>query len=701
MPVITRSTASASLWILETAHSAYALGLNAAGMLCNAYWGPRLPYVEDYPDAPAASEWASFNGPGQLAPLEYPAYAGAAYVEPCLKVTQPDGVRDTVLMFSGAEADGDTLRVTLRDSHYPLTVTLIYTVHVAYDLIERHAEIHNGGSEAVTIERALSAAWQLPRGTDYHLRHLNGKWLDEWHLEREPLPTGVKRLESRRLTTSHHHSPWFSIDRDATETHGEVWFGALAWSGNWALLAEVTQFQSARVLMGVNDWDFAWRLDAGATFRTPPTVAGYTSGGYQAASHHLHAYIREQVVPHPGAVRRVLYNSWEATMFDFDAAAQMRLADTAARMGVELFVMDDGWFKGRYSDNAGLGDWTPDPQRFPEGLAPLIAHVNALGMDFGLWVEPEMVNPDSDLYRAHPEWVIHFPTRARTEMRNQLILNLARADVQDYLIDVLDRLLRDHNITFIKWDMNRNVSEPGWPDAPGDPRELWVRYVEGLYRVWGTLRERFPHVIWQSCSGGGGRADLGILRHADQIWVSDNTLALSRLGIQEGFSQMFPASVMEAWVTDGDWPPGSARMPVSLRFRFHVSMCGSLGVGLNLLHLSDAEIAESAGYIADYKALRHVIHGGDQYRIGSPQHDAISAVQYMARDGSEGVLFAFRTLIPEPVDAPVIRLRGMIPDARYQIEGIEGVKSGAAWMQTGIVLPLLNLDSTMRRITRV
>jgi alpha-galactosidase len=212
--------------------------------------------------------------------------------------------------------------------------------------------------------------------------------------------------------------------------------------------------------------------------------------------------------------------------------------------------VDDGWFHGRNDDNAGLGDWWPDEKKFPQGLSPLIRKVNDLGMQFGLWIEPEMVNPDSDLYRAHPDWVIHFPTRPRSESRNQLILNLGKKEVRTYLFEVLDKLLRENDIRFIKWDMNRNVSEAGWSDAPGDPREIWVRYVEGLYQLWGDLRQKHPQVMWQSCSGGGGRADYGILRLADQIWVSDNTEACARLSIQHGFSQVFPAATMEAWVTD-------------------------------------------------------------------------------------------------------------------------------------------------------
>ncbi len=364
-------------------------------------------------------------------------------------------------------------------------------------------------------------------------------------------------------------------------------------------------------------------------------------------------------------------------------------------MGVELFVVDDGWFHGRNSDTAGLGDWWPDAAKFPQGLGPLIAGVRELGMDFGLWIEPEMVNANSDLYRVHPDWVIHFPTRVRTEMRNQLILNIARSDVQEYLIDRLDRLLAENAIRFVKWDMNRNVSEPGWPDAPGDARELWVRYVQGLYHIWATLRERHPEVIWQSCSGGGGRADLAILRLADQVWVSDNTSAAARLAIQEGYSQIFPASTMEAWVTDAD------RGKLSLTFRFHVSMCGVLGVGGNLVQWSAEERAEAARLIEQYKTIRHIVQFGDLYRLRSPQEHAFSALEYLAKDRSEGLLFVFRTHLPDPADLPLLYPRGLEPEARYVIDGLGEPRSGLAWMRIGIQLRLSNFESALIRIQKI
>ena len=688
-------TATADSWLIETANTAYAFGLDSAGYLVHRYWGVRLPNTNDYAAPPAVQPSDSFNALATLLQEEYPAYAGPIYREPCLKLSFADGVRDTVIGFERAEVAGDTLKLTLRDTAYPLTIMLHYRVHAEVDLIERWVTLTNTGSATIVIERALSAQWHAPEGGIYRLSYLTGRWFDEFQLRREPLEKGVKLLESRRLTTSHHASPWFALDRGgASEDQGDVWFGALAWSGNWKLLAEATDFGATRVSIGLNDWDFAWRLEPAATFSTPPSLAGYTNAGFGAASRALHRYVRDSVVPHGPVLHKVLYNSWEATFFAVDVASQAQLAERAAAMGVELFVVDDGWFKGRNDDFAALGDWTPDPIKFPRGLHPLIEQVNGLGMEFGLWVEPEMVSANSDLYRAHPDWVIHFPTRARSEMRNQLILNLARSDVQEYLIATLDTLLAENNIRFIKWDMNRNVSEPGWPEYAGEQRELWVRYVEGLYRVWGTLRKRHPHVTWQSCSGGGGRADVGILKLADQIWTSDNTHAAARLEIQDGFSQMLPALTMEAWVTDVD------RGKLPLEFRFHVSMCGTLGVGGHLMRWAENELVAAKRLISEYKAVREIIQLGDLYRLRSPHEHAFSALQYVSRDQANSVVFAFRTHIARPAILPPLYLRGLDPAATYSIEGY-GTRTGQAWMQAGVRVTLASdFSSVMLVITQ-
>ena len=687
-------------WTLETRDTAYAVAVNAQGILTHTYWGPRLAGPSDSPAAETSSGWASFNNPQQIIREEYPGFEGAKYTDPCLKLTYPDGVRDVAPRFAGADVKGSRLVVTLRDPVYPLNIELHYMAHEALNLIERWATLRHTLEEPVEVERAFSAQWHLPRGADYRLSHLTGRWLDEFHLRRDPLPHGITSLESRRLTTSHHHNPWFALDDGtATEDTGRVYFGLLAWSGNWRLAAEVTDFESTRVNIGLNDFDFNWRLRPGETFETPHAFAGFTTGGFGEASRALHRLVRSRL-PHGKATHPVLYNSWEATFFDVTEPRQKALADTAASIGVELFVVDDGWFVGRQDDTAGLGDWVPDPDKFPNGLGPLIEHVKARGMRFGLWVEPEMVNPRSRLYDAHPDWVLHFPTREREEARNQLILNLGRPDVQEHLITVLDDLLGRHDISFIKWDMNRNASQPGWPDAPGDPREVWMRYVQGLYHVLGTLRERHPKVTFQSCSGGGGRVDAEILRYADQAWTSDNTLADARLDIQHGFSQAYPAAVMEAWVTDA----GAARLP--LEFRFHVAMSGVLGVGANLdaWTLKDREQARTL--IGEYKTWRDIVQHGEQYRLTSG--DGLYAVQYVNDDKTESALIVARTHRPEPAQLPPVYLRGLKPECVYALraagshaerQALPAHASGAALMNVGLNVNLSDFESFTLHLT--
>ncbi len=687
------------LFILQTDATAYTFGLNQARLLAHSYWGRRLPYADDYPAPANPGAWGPFNNPAHLTPEEYPGYEDMKYIDPCLKCTFADGVRDVSPRFESFEADAETLRIHLRDEHYPLRVTLHYRLIPQYDLIERWATLTNLGDVPITLERVFSAQWHLPVGDRYRLTHLHGRWFDEMHIERTPLARGLTVLESRRLTSSHHHYPWFALDAgSADEESGAVWFGLLDWSGNWKIAAEVTDYASTRVNIGINDWDFAWQLGAGESFETPPTLAGFSAAGFGAASRALHNYVRDHILPHSDVPHKVFYNSWEATLFDVEFETQAELATHAADLGAEMFMIDDGWYKGRFSQTTGLGDWTPDERKFPGGLERLIKHVNDLGMDFGLWLEPEMVNPDSDLYRAHPDWVIHYPTRERRLGRDALHLNLARADVQDHLIESLDHLLRSYNIRYAKWDMNRNVSEPGWPDAPGEPRELWVRYVQGLYRVWHTLREKHPQVIWQSCSGGGGRTDLAMLRYSDVIWISDNSHAARRLSIQEGFSLIFPAAAMQTWVTDQ-----GAEIP--LRFRFHAAMCGMLGIGADIRKWDTQQSDEARTLIAQYKDLRPLIQFGDLYRLRPADQSGFTALQYMSKDQSTGVLFAFCTYIPQHEPSLTLRVRGLRPDHLYTIEGFEGMRSGTAWMnldlQFGLYGGLGTFGSTIRRIAQV
>ena len=699
-------------WALRSSGATYGLAVDEEGRLRHLYFGPPLPRLEDLArtdeiSSPLGREhffpWESPTGPN--ARYEYPEWGGMYYHEPCFKATLDDGVRDVRLVYEGHDTVGDEgtpeLVVTLRDPHYPLQVQLHLRLFEELDLLERYAVVENTGQEPITLEQILSAAWHLPRRRDYRLTHLAGRFAAETQIQRENVSLGKKVLESRRGNTSHHANPFFAVDRGAaTEDDGEVWFGALGWSGNWKIVVEHDAWGSVQVSGGIHDFDFAWHLEGGETFETPSFVGGYTQGGFGQASRNLHRYARKNVLPHEGP-RPVLYNSWEATYFDINEEVQGSLAEKAASLGVELFVVDDGWFGERNDDRRGLGDWWINQEKFPRGLGPLIEKVHSLVMSFGLWVEPEMVNPDSDLYREHPDWIYHFPNRPRTESRNQLVLNLAKEEVRNHLFYVLDRLLTENQISFIKWDMNRPLSEPGWPEAPRErQREVWVRHTRGVYEILERLRQRHPEVAFESCASGGGRVDLGILRYTDQVWTSDNTDPFDRLMIQEGCSMAYPARAMMCWVADpGFW---AKNRTTSISYRFHSAMMGSLGIGTNLLKWSEEEFEEAGKLVRRYKQVRDIVQEGDQYRLLSPREGETTAVQYVSEDMRTSVIFVFRNPHQFLDPSPTIYPRGLKEDSIYRVTVLEAPRSGEALMGRGIQVPLEgDLTSAMIELTQV
>jgi len=697
-------------WLLSTDYNSYVLAVGPHGELQHLYWGRPLQSESDITPPGVVHDISAVDPFQMLINEEYPSWGGPLYEEPALKITREDGDRDLVLRYVSHRIQQNDLEVELKDIRDSIEVTLHYRVYPHYGVVRRYTTIRNGTKQALTIESAQSAAWYLPQGTGYQLTYLSGRWAAEMQINHEPIHQGMKILESRKGHTSHNLNPWFAIDAsDAAEESGNVWFGALAWSGNWRITVEQTPYEQVRVTGGFNTFDFAYPLRPGEALDTPAFFAGMTSEGWGGASRLMHRFERDEILPGgvKSRLRPVLYNSWEATEFNVDQAGQESLADKAAKLGVELFVMDDGWFGKRNNDKAGLGDWYPNPQKFPRGLKPLIDHVNALGMDFGLWVEPEMVNPDSDLYRLHPDWVMSFPGRPRSELRNQLVLNLARNDVKEYIFNVLDKLASDNNIRYFKWDMNRSFSEPGWPElAPADQRKLWVAYVRNLYEIIDRLRAKHPSLEIESCSGGGGRTDLGILQRVDVVWTSDNTEAFDRLRIQEGFTEAYAPKLMSSWVTDV--PNMNARSTL-LQYRFLVAMQGALGIGANLNRWSPEDSALAAKMITLYKHIRPTVQTGDLYRLLSPRTNDVTANEYVAQDGNQALVFAFRHSQQYSLPAPTITLRGLDPHARYRLTSIDGKLldkqpelTGAYLTSAGIHLSLGgDFDSTAVLLERV
>lgn len=681
-------------WLLSGPTSSYALHLTETDELVHLHWGPgiALADAEALAALPPSERGASFESPldGRE---EYPVEGGPRFVRPALSV-RTDERRGTEWSYEDFEADADGLRLRFRDAG--LAVTLHYRMRG--DVVERWTTLRNDGEGSLELLRADSATWTLPERDDWRLSQLHGRWAAESRLTRSALTYGEQVIGSRRGHTGHQHLPWVALDTDATEERGEVYGCALGWSGTWRIA--VAQLPDARVQItgGVGyDDSGLLRLAPGESFTTPVFAGLWSDAGFGGASRAWHAYQRTYVVPDAEQDRPVLFNSWEATYFDISEEQQGTLARRAAAIGVELFVVDDGWFGARTGDHAGLGDWRPNPDRFPNGLKPLADQVHDLGMQFGIWVEPEMVNPDSELYRAHPDWVQFQSGRKRTEFRNQLVLNLAREDVQEYLWEQLHGLLSSAPVDYVKWDFNRCFTDAGWPDDPY-PQRLWVDHVRALYSLLDRLRAAHPGVAFESCSGGGGRIDLGIMSRTDQVWTSDNTDPLDRLDIQHGFSQIHPARVMAAWVTDSPNAQLNGRVS-SLRFRFVSAMAGVLGVGGDLSQWSEEELVEARRWVDLYKEIRPLVQQGDLYRLRPPA-GGLSAVQYVRGDESVVLAWLQAQRFGEPV--PALRLRGLDPTASYECRETGEVHRGAVLLHHGLRTGLRgDLDATVIRLRRI
>jgi alpha-galactosidase len=700
LPSLIRFDPAARVFRIDAANVSYVFGINEQQQLQMLYWGKRLNASDSFAAPQSDSGLSSFDSAINTTMQEFVAWGGGLYLEPDLKVTFPDGNRDLVLHYVSHQIAGNDLTILLKDVSREVYAELQYKVDAGTGVLRRSAKISNRTGAPMTIEQIAAATWNLPRGTDYRLRYLTGRWAGEWSLHEQLVQPGKTILESRRGSTGDQNNPWFAIDRSGAndQDQGDAWFGDLGWSGSWQISVEQDQMQQVRVTGGPNSFDFGYRLQPGESFQTPYFYAGYSSLGIGGASRLLHRFEVATLLPHAPnpKLRPVLYNSWEATEFNVDVAGQEQLAEKAASIGVERFVVDDGWFGQRSSDRAGLGDWYVNPVKFPHGLKPLIDKVHSLGMDFGLWVEPEMVNPDSDLYRKHPDWVLNFTGRPRSEGRNQLMLNLARPDVRAYVFAALDKLLKENEIAFLKWDYNRNWSEPGWPAvAPQDQKKVYVDYVNNLYSILDELRAKHPGVEIESCSGGGSRVDLGILARTDQVWPSDNTDAFDRLQIQDGFTYAYAPGVMIAWVTDS--PTWVNQRNLSLEYRFLSSMQGSLGIGANLNHWKPEDFATAKKMVAEYKQIRETVQRGSLYRLISPQNGSEESVtESVSLDQRQAVAFAFLHSSQKLYPFPRIFLRGLMPEAQYRITTIAGQltagqpksASGAYWMQRGVDVEL-------------
>lgn len=624
------------VFVLETQNTHYAMAVDCEGVINHLHWGKPCK-IDDYKSVYKPWERNSNHSARDCCKTEYLPYGGSVYRPVAFVAKHGDGCRETVLTYDSHKiSEGEDyilLEIELSDKPYSLAVTLCYKLRENTDVIERYTKIKNNSDSAVLLSKIASGEFNLPSKRPYLSTNTNGSWGGEFRIEKTEVKNGTLLYDSRKGGSDHTLNPWFILSQNADEKQGDVYFGALAWSGNFKVEINRDFAGVTRAVIGINDFDFSYNLHPDEEFITPSVYCGYAVG-YGGMSNQMNAYAVENILPKRFAKEPlpVLYNSWEATFFDVSSESQQKIAEIAADIGCELFVMDDGWFGQRKDDWAGLGDWYVNKDKFPEGLKPLIDKVKSLGMRFGLWFEPEMVNPDSDLYRAHPEWTYHYKTRKPSLLRQQLVLNLTRDDVKEFVFGVMDEMLAENDISYIKWDMNRAYSETGAENLE-NPQELWYRHTAAVYEIADRLKAKYPDLQIECCASGGGRADLGAMSHFDMVWTSDNTDPVDRLEIQHGFSLLYPIKCMRAWVTDTN----RYSRKNDFDFRFNVTMQGSLSIGGNLTKYSEEELEIHRKYIALYKEIRNTVQFGAFYRLANYAEDRIYATQYVL--GGESVVF--------------------------------------------------------------
>ena len=669
-----------NIFIIQTKAYDYVVGVDSQGKNRHLHWGKKCN-IEDFETKGGFNvdyfNWDSLDGICQ----EYTPFGLTMYHNNDIKARFADGCREISLDFKCADVENNRLTLIFKDKNYPLEIALNYQCYDDSDIITKWVSVKNCGKESIVFEKLFSGELSLPGIKPYKFKNTNGIWGAEYTETETLLDGGSLIFESRRGTSSHTYSPQFVAYQNADENSGKVYFAVLEYSGNFRVEASRDYIGKTRIGLGLNDFDFEYELKGSETFDTPKIHFGL-SEGFGEMSRNLNRFAINHVFPKNFAKTPlpVLYNSWEATYFDVSTENQSRLAEKAAKAGVELFVMDDGWFGQRKDDHAGLGDWYVNEEKFPNGLDELITNVNNLGMDFGIWVEPEMVNPDSDLYRNHPEWTYHHPTRTPSEIRNQLVLNMTKPEVQKYLYDYLSELLSNHNIRYIKWDMNRAFSEVGAENLEY-PKMLWYLHTKAVYDLVDRLKSEHPEVQFECCSSGGGRADWGAFRHFDMIWTSDNTDSIDRLAIQNGYTLTRPLKAMRAWVTDAE----GYNRNTPLEFRFHVAMRGSLSLGGNMLKYTDEDMKISKERIEYYKRIRNIIQFGDLYRLLNLDRDEISADIYVNDDKSKAILFIAAVNTRNYKKAVPLFIDGLDDNKTYSFEFNNEtiVKSGAFLKNVG------------------
>ncbi|NRT37098.1 alpha-galactosidase [Clostridium beijerinckii] len=707
------------LFHLQGKNTSYVMQVIRDGYLAHLYWGKRINKYRGSNKIVFMDRGFSPNPDDKdrtfsidTIPQEYQAFGNGDFRIPAYQVRINDGYRISDLRYKGyglykgkRELEGlpatyvnyieeaETLEIIMEDVVIGLEVTLSYTLFKELDVITRSVSFSNKGKESIRLLRALSMSVDF-REDDFEMITLYGAHNNEKNIARRKIVPGVQLIDSCRGASSPQQAPFLALVRkDTTEDRGEVYSFNLVYSGNFTAQVQVDSYNNTRVSMGINPFDFSWLLEVGEDFQTPEAVMVYTQNGIGEMSRIYHKLYSQNLCrgKFKNKVRPILINNWEATYFDFDEEKIENIAKEGRGLGIELFVLDDGWFGRRDDDNSSLGDWIVDKRKLPNGLEALANKITSIGMEFGIWFEPEMVSIDSDLYRRHPDWGIHVPNRPYTLGRNQLVLDLSRDEVCSYIIESVSNILSSAPITYVKWDMNRHITDIGSEILTCERQEeVSHRYILGLYRIMEELVSRFPNVLFESCSSGGGRFDAGMLYYMPQTWTSDNTDAICRTKIQYGTSLVYPAITMGAHVSTA--PNHQVGRTTPLETRGHVAMTGNFGYELDLTKLTNEEKEMVRDQVKLYNDIREIVQFGELYRIFNPFDGNEAAWNFVSNDKSEFVATYVRILSLPAAPIRTIKFKGLNPEYDYQDISTGEIFGGDELMNVGITIERVKQD---------
>lgn len=708
---------------LDTKKSTYLIGLTPDGYVGHIYYGDRLFHdvdscllrMEEAPFTPSVNkrEKSAFL---DAFPMEYPTGGIGDYRESCLNIRNEQGCMGSEFHYVsheiykgkraleglpasfGNEDEVETLEILMEDPVLEVSLVLCYSAFEKENVITRNVRICNHGKQTLKLEKVYSACLDMDN-EEFEMITLCGSWARERRIQRHELHYGKQSASSAKGESSHQEHPFLALVTPGTnQLQGKVYAMNFVYSGNFLAQAELSQFDSVRMVMGINREEFCWNLRKGETFQAPEAVLVYSGEGLGEMTRSFHDFYRNHMIrsPYLHKKRPILINNWEATYFDFDTDKLLAIAREAKKSGIEMLVMDDGWFGERNLDNSSLGDWTVNEKKIKGGLKHLVDEVNAIGLEFGIWFEPEMISPDSELYRKHPEWAIQIQGREATQSRCQYVLDLSRTEVQDYAYECVAKILRSANIAYVKWDMNRQLSDLGssWLDRESQ-QELFHRYVLGLYRMQERLVTEFPNLLLENCSGGGARFDPGMLYYSPQIWCSDDTDAVERLAIQEGTALIYPLSAMGAHVSD--CPNHAVGRVTPFETRGHVALAGTFGYELDITKIPQEDRDMIPRQTEMYHKYHELIREGDYYRIASyRENNSYDCWAVAAKDKSEVLVTYVQVLAGANRHSRKIYFQGFDSNALYRLEGTEKTYSGERLMKMGFLMEALTGDFRSR-----